>query len=588
VQWALRGGRRAIFAAFGLGKTIIQLEILRLLLSRLGTGKALIIAPLGVRGEFFKDVQFLNTGIHPAVTDAARAELAAWQDDDPRRRLTLRFIRTTDELTADGLYITNYESVRDGKLDTDRFAAVSLDEASCLRGLGSTKTFREFMRRFEFTDTYRFVCTATPSPNDFIELLAYAAFLGVMDVGQAKTRFFKRDSTKADVLTLHPHKVDEFWLWVSTWAIFLQTPSDLGFSDEGYVLPEMEIFWHEIPTHHDRAGVDRLGQGRMFANAALGVVDAAREKRDSLTERIAKVLELRALDPTAHRLLWHDLEAERRALEAAIPGLATVYGSQDMEKRESAIRDFSDGLIPELAAKPVLAGSGCNFQRHCHWAIFTGIGFKFNDFIQAVHRVQRFLQTERVRIDLIYTEAERDVRRRLEAKWQKHNELVGNMTAIIQKYGLGANALEAALTRSIGVERIEVTGREYTLINNDCVLETQARAENSVDLILTSIPFSTQYEYTPSYNDFGHTDDNTHFWQQMDFLIPELLRVLKPGRVAAIHVKDRIVPNGLSLLRRLRAGVPKARVRVSGPQDHRDRRGTREQSNLPFGMVGAV
>ena len=151
-----------------------------------------------------------------------------------------------------------------------------------------------------------------------------------------------------------------------------------------------------------------------------------------------------------------------------------------------------------------------------------------------------------MRIDLIYTEAERQVRRTLERKWAQHDELVTTMGAIIQKYGLSRAAMASALTRSIGIKRQEVSGRGWRLVNDDAVIETQAMQPDSVDLIVTSIPFSTQYEYTPSYNDFGHTESNRHFWQQMEFLTPELFRVLRPGRVAAIHVKDRICPGGVN------------------------------------------
>lgn len=208
---------------------------------------------------------------------------------------------------------------------------------------------------------------------------------------------------------------------------------------------------------------------------------------------------------------------------------------------------FSDGEIPELAGKPVMLGSGCNFQRYCHWSIYLGIGFKFADWIQStIHRLYRFMQTETVRIDLIYTEAERDVRRLLERRWRQHNDMVDKMTQIIREYGLSHASMAGMLARSLGVERVEASGDGYTMVNNDCVLETARMDADSVDLIVTSIPFATQYEYTPSYNDFGHTDNNAHFWAQMDFLIPNLLRVLKPGRVACIHVKDRITPGGIN------------------------------------------
>ena len=532
VQWMLDGGRRALFAAFGLGKSVMQIEAVRIAKERAG-GMGLIIIPLGVRQEFVRDAAMLGVPV--------------------------RFIRTTAEATDPrGLYLTNYESVRERKIDPRAFAAVSLDEAAILRGFGGTKTFREFMATIAGDDRaagtktegipYRFVATATPSPNEYIELLAYAAFLGVMDVGQAKTRFFRRNSEKADQLTLHPHKEREFWLWVASWALFLQKPSDLGpeFSDEGYQLPPLDVRWHELPANHATAGAEKDGQGRLFANAAVGVQDAARVKRESLPARLAKILELRAEDPDAHRIIWHDLEDERRALEASIPSVVTVYGSQDLEDREASVIAFSDGKVPELAGKPVMLGSGCNFQRYCHWAIFMGIGFKFADFIQAIHRLYRFLQTDTVRVDLIYTEAEREVRRSLERKWRQHEEMVQKMTEIIREFGLAHAAMAGMLARSLGVERVEASGEHYTVVNNDTVLETASMDENSVDLIVTSIPFATQYEYTPSYNDFGHTDDNAHFWRQMDFLIPSLLRVLRPGRVACIHVKDRITPGGIN------------------------------------------
>lgn len=544
VKWACLGGRRALFAAFGLGKSFMQIEILRIVMVKFG-GMGLIVAPLGVRREFMADVYTLATGDHPDITDAQRAALAAWQEGHPERVPSLTFVNRDEQAQDPGLYIANYEPVRDGKLDPRRFTASSLDEASVLRGFGGTKTFREFMRLFDGV-RFKFVATATPSPNEYVELLAYSAFLEVMDVGQAKTRFFKRNSEKADSLTIHPHKQQEFWLWVASWGLFVQKPSDLGHSDEGYELPGLDVFWHELPADHASAGVEKSGQGRLLRNAAASLSDAAREKRDSMAARLAKLMDLHALDPQAHRIIWHDLEDERRAIEAAIPGVASVYGSQKLDDRETILSDFSEGRVQELAGKPSMLGSGCNFQRHCHWAVFLGIGFKFNDFIQAVHRILRFLQRHRVRLDLIYTEAERPVRDSLEAKWRRHNEQVAIMTDIIKEYGLTSAAMAQSLTRAMGVERVEVKGEGYVLVNNDCVPECQGMAENSVDLIVTSIPFSTQYEYSPNYADFGHTDDNAHFFAQMDFLIPQLLRVLKPGRVAAIHVKDRIVPGGMT------------------------------------------
>ena len=513
VRWAVKGGRRAIFAAFGLGKSLMQIETIRLTLEKSSKTRGLIVCPLGVRAEFAKD----------AVKVGQKTT----------------FIRRTEDIGGPGIYVTNYESVRDGKLDPNRFDVVTLDEASVLRSFGS-KTYQTFLALFNDVP-FRFVATATPSPNRYKELIHYSGFLGIMDSGQALTRFFQRDSTQANNLTLYPHKEKEFWLWLNTWAVFVQKPSDLGYSDEGYDLPDLDIRYHEVEIDLTTEVSDKDGQGRLFRDAALGIADASKEKRDSMGVRVAKAAKIVAESPDDHFVLWHDLESERHAIKRAVPDCMDVYGSQELEKREQIISDFSDGFVRILATKPILSGSGCNLQRHCHRAVYVGIGFKFNDFIQSIHRLQRFQQTHPVRIDIIHAESEREVVRVLQQKWNNHKELTETMSEIIRNYGLNQDLINSELTRSIGIERIEVSGDGWTVANNDCVEEAKIMGSDSVDLIVTSIPFSNHYEYTPSYNDFGHTDNNGHFWAQMDFLTPNLLRILKPGRIYACHVKDRIL-----------------------------------------------
>ena len=226
--------------------------------------------------------------------------------------------------------------------------------------------------------------------------------------------------------------------------------------------------------------------------------------------------------------------------QKAIPNVVDIYGSQDYDLREKRVIDFSNGKTRLFATKKELSGSGCNFQKHCHRAIFLGIDYEFNDFIQAVHRIYRFLQTEQVVIDIILTENEEGILDVLLKKWQQHNYLTKKMTDIIKRYGL-SNANTSQLERKLGVERVQVKGDNYTAILNDCVEETKNMQDNSVDLIHTSIPFSNHYEYSANYNDFGHNATTAKFFEQMDFLTPELFRILKPGRVAAIHVKDRVL-----------------------------------------------
>lgn len=514
VRWAVAGGRRGLFERFGLGKTAQELEYCRIV-TAYEDGKALIVLPLGVRQEFMRDaVQLLGM-------------------EAPR------YVRNMEEGRAatESILLTNYERVRDGDIDPAGFTACCLDEASVLRSFGS-KTYQTFLDKFRGV-RFKLVATATPSPNRYKELIHYAGFLEIMDTGQALTRFFQRDSTKANNLTLYPHKEEEFWLWVSTWGLFLSKPSDLGYDDTGYALPPLDVRTHVLQDHYGDE-IERDGQVKMMRDAAVSLSEAAREKRESIAIRVAKAKEIVDSDPDAHFILWHDLEAERHAIKAAMPETVDIYGSMDYDERERRVIAFSEGETRLFATKKELSGSGCNFQRHCHRAIFVGIDYEFNDFIQAIHRIYRFLQTEQVIIDIICTGSEQEILRVLMEKWQRYDELEQKMGEIIRKYGLHQNAA-TDMARSIGVERVEVRGERFVAVNNDCVEETARMETNSVDLIHTSIPFSNHYEYTPSYNDFGHNEDTKRFFEQMDYLTPNLLRILKPGRVFACHVKDRVL-----------------------------------------------
>lgn len=516
VIWAVKGGRRALFESFGLGKTAQELEYCRLVVKHEG-GQALIVLPLGVRQEFTRDAVEL-LGMEPPVYVRTMADVAEHPDAP--------------------ILMTNYERVRDGDIDPRAFTAAVLDEASVLRSYGSD-TYQSFMVKFQGMK-YKLVCTATPSPNKTKELIHYAGFLEIMDTGQALTRFFQRDSTKANNLTLYPHKEEEFWLWVSTWALVITRPSDLGYDDTGYDLPPLEVRTHIVREEYGQV-TDRDGQFQLTQDTTASLQDAAREKRRSMDLRIAKAKEIVDSDPDAHFILWHDLEAERHAIKASIPDVVDIYGSMDYEEREKRVIDFSDGHSRLFATKKELSGQGCNFQRHCHRAIFVGVDYQFNDFIQAIHRIYRFLQTEQVIIDIIYTEAEDPIYRALMEKWRLHDTFQEKMREIVHKYGLGGVSAEEAMARSIGVQREEVRGVDFVAVHNDCVDETRKMETGSVDLVVTSIPFSNHYEYTPSYNDFGHNEDTGRFFEQMDYLTPELLRVLRPGRVAAVHVKDRVL-----------------------------------------------
>lgn len=517
VQWALKGGRRALFASFGLGKSSCQLEYCKQVARKCG-GKSLIICPLGVKQEFKRDaVRILGYSEPEYVTTMEEAKAAKGD-----------------------VLLTNYERVRDGDIDPTYFSATSLDEAAVLRSFGS-KTFQTFLEKFKGVK-YKLVATATPSPNRIKELIHYSGYLEIAETGKLLTKYFQRDSTKANNLTLYPNMEDEFWLFVSTWALFVTKPSDLNprYSDEGYALPELEVRWHELPIEYGKA-VDKDGQMTFFEQANLGLQQAAHVKKDSIGARVQKLKEIVEESPDEHFVLWHDREEERKQILKALPETVDIYGTMDYDEREKRVIDFSDGKIKLFATKKSLSATGCNFQRFCHREIFVGIDYEFADFIQAIHRCYRFLQEQKVIVDIIYMESEREVRRALEKKWKQHNEMVSKMIAIIHKYGLGNTDKYKILERKMECEMKATEGNHFKVANADCVEFARQLESNSVGMILTSIPFSNHYQYTQSYRDFGYNETTDDFFKQMDYLVPELYRILKPGRVAMIHVKDRVL-----------------------------------------------
>lgn len=516
--WSIKGGRRAIFANFGLGKGIMQLELAVQCIKK--TGKPFLIAcPLAVSGEFKRDARKFN--IPYPITYITDSDTI--QDYEPQ------------------IYLTNYERIRKGDIDPAKFGGVSFDEASILRNLKTETT--NFIIKYFQQIPYRFVATASPAPNDYIEILNYAVFLNVASRGHLLTRFFQRDSTKAGSLTLYPNKEKEFWQWVSTWAVFINRPSDLGYSDEGYILPPINIIEHEVDSKQEESYVNEHGELVMFREEKGDFKEKARYRRESIKTRCDKAFEIAGTCNSA--LVWHELENERVYLEKLFKDLSakSVYGSQKNADKENLLIGFSEGEYDFLLTKKRIAGSGCNFQEHCHDLIFCSIDDKFNDFIQAVHRVLRFGQTETVNLHIIFTREQYKTLKTLYRKWKQHNKLQENMTFLVKKYGLNSEIIKQQMERQIFKDGKKITIGNSTLYNNDTVTihaDKKEMPDDSVDMILTSIPFGDHYEYSDNYNDMGHNHGNDQFFKQMEFLTPHLLRVLKPGHVAAIHVKDRI------------------------------------------------
>lgn len=522
VLWGLERGSGLVAPDAGYGKTRIGIETMRQLQMRFG-GKCLIVTDLGAADTF--------VDLDPEVGEGAA--------------MGIELVYVTNQAAALAvdcdIVVTNYERVRDGNFDFSAFTAVWCDEGNYVKNMAgeTTEVLKQQFARIKF----KYIATATPSPNEHLELINYAHVLGICDRGQILTRFFQRNSTKAGELTLHPQHEADFWLFVSTWCIAITNPSDLGYP--AFKLPELHLHWIEVPIKKQLdAGATKDGQGRIFIQSRSGLSEAAKIKRESIDARVDKAMEITNAHPGDHFILWHHLEDERKALNMRFKGLAhygDMYGSQDWVKREKRIVDFTKGNLQYLATKPEISGVGCNFQKHCHRCIFVGINDSFNDIYQAIKRIWRFYNPSGdVHVSLLYTPEEYDIVLNLQRKWKEHNEMREITIAIIKQYGLNHFKQVEERRRSFKVDRKEYLGENYKLINTDCVPEIASMPDNSVDMILTSIPFGNHYEYTDKYNDFGHNQSNEEFFKQMDFLVPELLRVLKPGRIAAFHTKNRI------------------------------------------------
>jgi DNA modification methylase len=526
ILWALELGAGLIAADTGMGKSHIGIECMRMIQHVIDNhgGKCLIVTELGAAETFVNE--------DPEVGEGSRLGIK------------LEYVTNQNEAFESecSVVVTNYERVRAGEFDFSGFTGVWLDEGNYLKNMASETT--DMLQRQLARVKFKYVATATPSPNEQLELINYAHALGITDRGQILTRFFQRNSTKAGELTLHPQHKDDFWMWVYSWAVFIQRPSDLGYDDEGYDLPELNVEWIEVKLSKTLEGkTNRDGQKEMFVQSSSSLPEAAKLKRASIEDRLNAAMKVFQKSPDEHWIIWHHLEDERKAINQKFwddKNYADVFGSLHWKEKERRIVAFSKGELQVLATKPEISGVGCNFQKHCHNNILLGVNHSFDEFYQLIKRTHRYGQTKPVNVYVFYLPEEYEVVQNLKRKWAEHDEARAEMRQIVLKYGLNQSKFIEAKKRSFVADRKVFKGEDYELINTDCVYEWKQRPENSVDLFLSSFPFGNHYEYTDKYNDFGHNTTNQDFINQLGYLLPEMLRCLKPGRIAAIHLKNRI------------------------------------------------
>ena len=488
VNWALRRGRAAIFADCGMGKTLMQLEWAKQI-----PGDVLILAPLAVAKQ--------------TVQEGAKFGIE------------VTYARSQAEVKP-GITITNYEMLQ--HFDASAFAGVVLDESSILKAYdGKTRT--AIIEAFQRTP-FRLACTATPAPNDYMELGNHSQFLGVMTRAEMLSMFFVHDGGETQTWRLKGHAEQHFWKWLASWAILIRKPSDLGYDDGGFILPPLNVTEHLVQT-------DRPTGDYLFALEALSLQDRIAARRDSVAERVAECAQLVNSD-RRQWVVWCNLNTESAALTSSISGAVEVKGSDSIESKEKALADFQSGKARVIVSKPSICGWGLNWQ-HCHRMAFVGLSDSWEQYYQAVRRCWRFGQTKPVEVALIVADVEGAVLRNIKAKDQAASEmaegLIAHMRAEMQSNIQGTRRMTNEY------ERDAATGENWTLHLGDCVEVAKEMDSDSIHYTVFSPPFASLYTYSASDRDMGNCVDGEEFSRHFAYLVKELYRVTMPGRLLSFH-----------------------------------------------------
>ncbi len=390
VHWALRRGRAALFEECGLGKSRQAIEWARCVNDHTG-GRVIILTPLAVAEQFVREGKQIGVSVTHAKSDAD---------------------------VSDGISVTNYERMH--RFDMSQFAGVVLDESSILKSKDA-KTRTALIEAFRDTP-FRLACTATPAPNDHVELGNHSEFLGVMSQSEMLSMFFTHDGGSTQNWRLKGHARADFWKWVCSWAVCLTKPSDLGYDNEGYDLPDLRVVDHVVDC--DDAMANRAGM--LFAFEAKTLTEHRAARKASLPERVRVCSDL-ANGDSDQWLVWCDLNDESKALKAAIDGAVEVTGSDPDDHKERAIMDFIDGKIRVLVTKPSIAGFGVNLQ-NCHKSAFVGLSQSFEQWYQATRRIWRFGQDKPVESHIITSSAEGNVLKTIDRKRRDFDAMVAGMT----------------------------------------------------------------------------------------------------------------------------------------------------------------
>lgn len=499
VAKALKMGKYAVFADCGLGKTLMQLEWAHHV--SMHTGKpVLILCPLAVAGQTIKEGEKFGIKVQ-------------------------RFVVNETVKLQSTIYITNYDQL--DNVNPDLFSGIVLDESGIIKNHeGATKNL--VIDKFQYTP-YKLACTATPSPNDFMELGNHSEFLNIMPRNEMLAMYFVHDGGETAKWRLKGHSEKIFWKWVASWAVMLTKPSDIGFSADGYDLPSLNYIEKQIVT-------SKRDNGTLFNDVAVSATDFNGELRLTKVERMSEVVEIvNNSDETF--IIWIKHNDEGDYLKRLIPDAVEVRGNDSIKYKEDTLLEFADGKHRVLITKSKIAQYGLNFQ-NCHNQIFASLDFSFESLYQSIRRSYRFGQKNEVNIYIVTTDTMQNVIQVIQNK-QKQFE---NMQKELSQHSLESIGVDAVLKTDRQFEAVK--GEDWEMRLGDCVQLIQDVEDESIGFSVFSPPFASLYTYSDQVEDMGNSKDYNEFTYAFTFLAKELYRVLKSGRNVAVHCMDLPIQKG--------------------------------------------
>ncbi len=497
VTWACKHGRGAIFADTGLGKTPMQLEWARLVCEYTGR-PVLILAPL-------------------AVARQTQAEGRKFGVD-------VTVCRTQADCTP-VVNIANYEMLE--HFDAAAFGGIVLDESSILKNFDGTT--RKALTDFASEIDYRLCCTATPAPNDLIEILNHAEFLSIMRGKEIIALYFTQDGNTTHKWRLKGHARNDFWRWLASWSVAVRKPSDLGYEDGDFNLPPLQVHEHVVRQP--------ATEGFLFAIEANSLSERLSARRASIDDRVAKAAEI-VNATTEPFLVWCNLNSESSALAKAVPDAVEVVGSDSFESKEAALLGFSQGKYRVLVTKPSIAGFGMNFQ-HCHDMAFVGLSDSWEQYYQAIRRCWRYGQKQAVNAHVIAAETEGAVVKNIQRKEREAANMMEELVSHMRDVQL--NRVRTSTTPYVEDSK---SGDGWKMMLGDSVERIEEVETESCGLIVFSPPFPGMYVYGNSPRDIGNCLTFEELLTHYTFLAPKLLRVLIPGRSCCVHLTQGVAFKG--------------------------------------------